>query len=184
MNNQIHQLNWDDEFFELSELNAMLQLDIVSQEQWEDTPPDSCSPFTLKVWGPCADQNTANLPGETKCHSPVCVYEDENFFVVDFGMEGVNLPDVEVDISEHSILLKGSQRSASAPEMTPIWESWPEDGAGFEWNVAFPTPILKEEVRYQLHNDLLTIYLPKEETCAPNPIQIHFEPSERSVPLQ
>lgn len=153
----------------------MFHLDRMSNSE-EDRSYDDLvnSPYTLKLWNGFSNDEFTS-PQAEDWRPAVRVYEDERYFVVDFELTGVDIPGVEVNIREDSLILRGEKRlyenDAIADAMASDWLSEP---VFFEGAVALPGAILKEDVCYDLQNSILTIYLPKVESSAPKPIAIHF----------
>ena len=75
----------------------------------------------LKIWGQLADVTTQQLPWSPS----VDLFEDDHKFVLRFEMPGVQQDDLDIDIYEDAVVVRGNRRFAvdEFPVQSITWES-------------------------------------------------------------
>ncbi|MDP8243778.1 MAG: Hsp20/alpha crystallin family protein [Candidatus Hinthialibacter antarcticus] len=123
----------------------------------------------LKIWGQMADftsQQTAWSPS-------VDLFEDDRKFVLQFEMPGVHQDDLDIDVYEDAVAVRGKRRF-SVDEFSTQTMSWEDDSVSFSRRVLLPALAAVDLAECALSNGVLTLTVPKNESAPLQRIPVAF----------
>nr|MBI3613136.1 Hsp20/alpha crystallin family protein [Nitrospirota bacterium] len=106
--------------------------------------------------------------------APRCnVYEDEQRFVVEAALPGMDAKDLDIQVEDGVLTLTGERKPAHKPEQTYLVR---EIGTGnFSRSFTLPTNVDQGKVAASYKQGVLVIELPKREETKPRRITIDAE---------
>jgi HSP20 family protein len=109
-------------------------------------------------------------PAARASFPPLNAWEDEENYRVELEVPGVSLADLDLEVREDSLTIRGERRVESAPEGASHRN---ERSAGaFEREVRLPAAVDAAKVRAELQDGVLTVTLPKPEAVKARKIEI------------
>lgn len=120
--------------------------------------------FRLLNWKP------ADWPGTTWV--PRCdVYEDENGYVVQFGLPGWESKDIEIHVEKGMLTVKGERKTEGA-ETGRIYHSREMGWSAFCRSFELPSYVDHDKATAIFQQGMLTVHVPKCEEAKPRRILI------------
>ncbi len=96
---------------------------------------------------------------------PVDIYDKEDSFILEVDLPGVALEDVEVEVKDGTLHIKGKKSHKQEQERTTDLFIMQERPSGEFYRVfSLPGDIEQEKVGAKLKNGVLTVVIPKKET--------------------
>lgn len=95
------------------------------------------------------------------------LYEEEAHFMVRFEMPGVSQQDLDVDLYQDALVVRGRKTLCGASDDST-------ETAAFQRTVRLPALIQVESVRCEHKNGILTVFAPKRDVSPVRPIEIVF----------
>ncbi|MBZ0254590.1 Hsp20/alpha crystallin family protein [bacterium] len=123
----------------------------------------------LKIWGQMADFSVQRSPWSPS----VDLFEDDQQFVLRFEIPGVQQDDLDIDVYEDAVVLSG-KRGFGVEEFSNQTITWEGDSAAFSKRVLLPVLSKVDAAEYALHNGVLTVTLPKNESTPLQRIPVAF----------
>ena len=108
---------------------------------------------------------------QAKGQVAVDIYEHENYYIIKAPIAGVRLCDLDIEISDNVITIRGSRQQTDdiAQEQYYLQECyWGE----FSRSIALPIPVKEEEIEAVLKEGVLTISFTKVKQDTVKKIQI------------
>ncbi|HEY7317149.1 MAG TPA: Hsp20/alpha crystallin family protein [Candidatus Binatia bacterium] len=105
----------------------------------------------------------------------VDIYEEKDDIVVKAELPGMTREDIEVDISDSHLTLKGEKRKEEKIEEEHYFACERSYGA-FHRSLELPTEVQGEKVKASFKNGILEIRLPKTEEAKTREIKVKIEP--------
>jgi HSP20 family protein len=102
---------------------------------------------------------------------PVDFHVDDEVFVITAEVAGLKPEDLEIEIKDDVLTLKGESASDSIGDGSYLLREIQH--GGFRRSLHLPEPIEVEKVEAKVENGLLTIRLPKAEEARPKTIKIN-----------
>lgn len=109
-------------------------------------------------------------PAAQASFPPLNAWEDDENYYVELEVPGVSLADLDLEVREDSLTIRGERRVESAPEGTTHRSERP--AGAFEREVRLPAAVDAEKVRADLRDGVLTVTLPKPEAVKARKIEI------------
>ncbi|NCC25830.1 MAG: Hsp20/alpha crystallin family protein [Deltaproteobacteria bacterium] len=100
-------------------------------------------------------------------YPPVNIAEDEKTIYVSAEIPGMNIEDIELTLTEGSLVLKGTRK----PEQGSYYRQERPTG-NFQRIVSLNVPINSDGVQASMKNGVLNVELPKAEEALPKKISI------------
>jgi HSP20 family protein len=115
------------------------------------------------------------LRGDTEITTPVVdVYEEKDEIVVKAELPGMEKNDVEVNISDSELTLKGEKKKEEKIEEEDYFRCERSYGS-FVRSVELPTDVQADKVKASFKNGILEVRLPKTEEAKTKEIKIKVE---------
>ncbi len=123
----------------------------------------------LKIWGQLAD-----LASQQSTWSPsVDLFEDHQKFVLRFEMPGVNQDDLDIDLYEDAVVVKG-KRGFDSEGFSIHSISMEDETSAFSKQVLLPSQSDVDQAEFALNNGVLTLTVPKLQTAPLQRIPVKF----------
>lgn len=104
----------------------------------------------------------------------VDVFEEKDEFVVKAELPGMTKDDIQVNIAEHLLTIKGEKKKEEKTEEKDYYRSERTYGA-FARSIPLPTEVNPEKVNATFKNGVLEIRLPKSEEAKKKEIKVKIE---------
>jgi HSP20 family protein len=104
----------------------------------------------------------------------VDVYEEKDDIVVKAELPGMDKNDIEVNVSDSHLVLKGEKKKEEKIEEKDYYRCERSYGA-FVRAVDLPTDVQTEKIKASFKNGILEVRLPKTEQAKSKQIKIHVE---------
>ena len=104
----------------------------------------------------------------------VDVYEEKDEIVVKAELPGMDKSDIEVNLSDSQLTLKGEKKKEEKIEKENYFRSERSYGA-FIRSVGLPTDVQADEVKASFKNGILEVRLPKTEEAKAKEIKVKVE---------
>lgn len=101
------------------------------------------------------------------------IFESASQFVVEVELPGIDPESVDIDVSNHSVIVQNLPYSRLQRE--PCNLSIDPGFISFTRHIALPAPVEKNALKTSHANGVLTLNLPKTTPSIPKSIKIHFE---------
>jgi len=103
--------------------------------------------------------------------TPVDVYETEKEFVVNAQLPGVKKEDLQIQLKDNLLTIKGSRQGESDASGTALRIE--RSHGAFDRSFKIPANIDLESIKSELSQGVLKVYLPKHEEVKPRQIEIN-----------
>lgn len=123
--------------------------------------PRTIEKFFDELWSPL------EISQRRMAYPPINIAEDENNIYVVVELPGVDVNDLDLTISDKSLILKGERKSDEGEyirQERPIGK--------FQRIINFNVDIQRDNIKAKMKNGILEITLPKAEEVKPKKIQI------------
>jgi HSP20 family protein len=101
---------------------------------------------------------------DSVCEPPVDIYEKEDSFILKADLPGVALEDIEVEVKDETLHIKGRKSHKEGQEPATGLFIMQERNFGEFYRVfSLPGDIEQEKVGAKLKNGVLTVVIPKKE---------------------
>lgn len=104
---------------------------------------------------------------------PVDIYEKEDAFMLEIELPGVPLRNVEVEVKDGSLHIKGSKSSEEPASGLFLRQERPS--GEFHRIFSLPAGVEQEKVGARLKDGVLTVTVPKKETTRPQQITVDVQ---------
>lgn len=145
----------------------------VDEEEGESTPvysDDEETAMTMRT-EPAQMSEETSWSGDAEGQLTIDVYQTESDVVIKSTIAGVKPEDLDVDINNDMVTIKGERKSEE--EVTQDNYYYQECYWGsFSRSVVLPVDVLADKADASLKNGILTIRLPKAETNKAKRIQV------------
>jgi HSP20 family protein len=102
---------------------------------------------------------------------PVNVFEEENGYVLEAALPGLDLADLDITVTgPNQLKLKGERKAPVPEKATPHRQE--RTFGPFVRTVTFPAPIDADRVEAKFDNGILQVTLPKHEQAKPRKINV------------
>ncbi len=105
---------------------------------------------------------------------PVDICEKEDSFMLEADLPGVSLQEVEVEVKDGSLHIKGS-RAPQEDAPSEIFLRQERSSGDFHRVFALPVEIEQEKVSAKLKNGVLTVVVPKKEVAKSRQITVDIQ---------
>lgn len=102
---------------------------------------------------------------------PVDIYETEDAYVLEADLPGVSKDDIDLQIIEGRVTLRGSRKRPERSEGKGYWRYERADGE-FERSFRVQGGVDVDNVEARFENGVLTVSLPKPEAAKPRQIEV------------
>jgi HSP20 family protein len=119
--------------------------------------------FDESVWWP-------SRPMQNGFYAPMDVYADENGYVVEVSLPGVNPDDIDIQMVSHTLTISGEAR-LEAPEGRR-YLTRQRQGGRFQTSVTLPDAADAAKIKATCEHGVLRLEVPKSETAKPRRIAL------------
>jgi HSP20 family protein len=109
--------------------------------------------------------------GQATWVPPADIYETEDAYVLEVELPGFTKEDLDIEIVEHRLTLRGERRPKSDVKEEQYRRRERAYGR-FERSFLLPALIDREKVTAEMHHGVLTLWLPKSNMAKPKRIPI------------
>ncbi|HEU4686662.1 MAG TPA: Hsp20/alpha crystallin family protein [Nitrospira sp.] len=114
------------------------------------------------------------VAGGTIRWTPDCnVYEDDQQFVVELGLPGIDMKDVEVRVEDGELFVNGQRKSEGADTRT--WYTHEIKDGAFGCSFSLPSSVDRDKSTASYKNGMLRIAFAKREEARPKRIMIECQ---------
>lgn len=115
-------------------------------------------------------EDSPSLRGYAAGYPGVNLWEDGDTAYVECELPGVRMDDLEIYVTGNELTLNGERRIA-APE-NASWHRRERATGRFSRTLTLPWEIDADKVEAKLHDGVLTVSLPKCESCKPKKVKV------------
>jgi HSP20 family protein len=145
-------------------------MDLTRRESEMDRMMDDFFGRSMRPWWPARW-----LRGDGEITAPVVdVYEEKDEVVVKAELPGLDKKDIEVNISDSELILKGEKKKEEKIDEENYYRCERSYGA-FLRSVELPTDVQADKVKASFKNGILEIRLPKTEEAKTKEIKVKID---------
>jgi HSP20 family protein len=145
-------------------------MDLTRRESEMDRMMDDFFGRSMRPWWPARW-----LRGDGEITAPVVdVYEEKDEVVVKAELPGLDKKDIEVNISDSELILKGEKKKEEKIDEENYYKCERSYGA-FLRSVELPTDVQADKVKASFKNGILEIRLPKTEEAKTKEIKVKID---------
>jgi HSP20 family protein len=112
------------------------------------------------------------LPAVLDIEPPVVdFYEEKDDLVVKAELPGMEKEDIEVNVTDHSLTIKGEKKKEEEVEEENYYRSERSFGS-FRRSLELPSDVQAEKAKASFKNGILEVRLPKSEVAKPKEIKV------------
>jgi HSP20 family protein len=116
-----------------------------------------------------------SLPAVLDIEPPVVdLYADKDDLVVKAELPGIEKQDIEVNVTDHTLTIKGEKKKAEEIEEEKYYQSERSFGS-FHRSLELPSDIQAEKAKASFKNGILEVRLPKSEVAKAKEIKVPVE---------
>lgn len=146
-------------------------MDLTRWEREMDRTMDDFFGRRLRPWWP----SIWSRGGDAEFITPtVDVYEEKEDIVVNAELPGMTKDDIEVEVSDAHLILKGQKKKEETTEKEDYYACERSYGA-FHRSVALPKDVQADKVKASFRNGVLEIRLPKTEEAKTKEIKVKID---------
>ena len=128
-------------------------------------------PTGLRVFQDTVNRPLSDQPSSRPWAPAVDILETENELVLKADVPGVNLKDIDIQLENGTLTLKG-ERKFEAEEKNKGFHRMERSYGSFVRYFTVPETVDSEHVHADFHNGVLTVTLPKKEIAKPKAIKV------------
>ena len=122
-----------------------------------------------------------SLPAVLDIEPPVVdLYEDKDDLVVKAELPGTEKQDIEVNVTDHTLMIKGEKKKEEKAEEEKYYRSERSFGS-FRRSLELPSAVQTEKAKASFRNGILEVRLPKTEAAKAKRIKVAIEGPTTSV---
>jgi HSP20 family protein len=116
-----------------------------------------------------------SLPAVLDIEPPVVdFYDEKDDLVVKAELPGMEKQDIEVNVTDHTLTIKGEKKKAAEIEEENYYQSERYFGS-FHRRLELPSDVQAEKAKASFKNGILEVRLPKTEVAKPKEIKVAVE---------
>jgi HSP20 family protein len=137
--------------------------------RWEREMERVFDDFLGRRWGPVWGEPPIGLS-----MTAVDLYEEKGEIVAKTELPGVAKEDIQVNISDHLLTIKGEKKREEETKEKNFYRSERSYGS-FSRSIELPTEVQAEKARATFKNGVLELHLPKTEEAKKKEIKVKVE---------